>query len=116
MSQIIIEDAIQVSSITLKEYMQCVREEAYRDNPELAQQLYYYSKNIITHALQGKNSKDMTTTQFAAQVYAYWMNRQGLEEPDILWLLKVGTSEATRKRLRLEWDEEYVELYWDGEL
>jgi hypothetical protein len=80
----------------------------YQNNPERAEELYNYSKELISEALQGEPIKDMPTDIFGGKIFKYW-NQMGLSLEQCSSMLKFSSSEWRNKELRPEFDEEYVE-------
>lgn len=113
MEQTINEQHIPLKINSLKQYIQYAKEERYEENPCIAEAMYKYSQHIISDALEGKSVKDMDSNQFGVTILTYWQ-KQGMSHEDCTWLLSVGIDERFRKRLRINFDEVYVELSWDG--
>lgn len=89
-------------------YTACINKD-YKDNPEIAKQLYNYSKDGVSEALKGKDSRTLSTDEFIILLTTYWWNF-GLRGTDtITQMLRFLSSDWRNDNLRVEFDEEYVE-------
>ena len=88
-------------------YTACINQE-YKNNPERAIELYNYSKDGVSEALQGKKTKDITTDEFTKILVTYWWGF-GLRSGDFTKMLTFLSSTWRNDNLRVEFDEEYVE-------
>jgi hypothetical protein len=94
--------------MTIKEFVLNGQTNAFIGNPELAEAMRKMSKNILSEALEGKDSRKMSTDQFMSVLVTYFVGK-GLSFDNISWVIKTGTSTEFRDTLRREYDEEYVE-------
>jgi len=97
------------------EFFNACSTKAYIGNPELAEELYKYSKNAISEALGTKKPKDLTTELFAATIWRYWV-KNGIPSENVYIMLRFLDTKWCLDNLRAEYDDFYAEMrYVDAE-
>jgi len=103
--------SLNIKEMTASEYHQAVVMRDYVDNPLKAKEMYNWAKNFVSEALEGEDSRNMSTHVFARTICRY-LYHQGIKTmKDVENILNWTKTKWINDNLRVEFDEEYVELY-----